>query len=451
MKYLIFLSLLVACSGIKTEQNLKTDLQGDGLHVKKYVLDNGLRLIVHENSRLPIVSYYTLYNVGGRFETPGVTGATHFLEHLMFEGTSENPRGIFDRYIEESGGTTNAYTSLDRTVYYQNFPSTALKRVIELEADRMHGLYLTDDSFNKEKMAVFEERKMRYENSPEGKLFLNWRKAVYKGTPYESPVIGYLPDLKMMSKKDIMVFYKKYYAPNNAVLVIAGDVVAEKVYQDVKLYYGKLKSNPELVNQLVLLDRDDRFQIPSFKSLNIKLKSSNKTPILAFGWKGWPMGTRKALAADMVASIIGHQDSSYLNRKLVNTKYAMARNLSVYNETLKKAGSFLLQVDLLPKVSIYKFKKKIGKLLRPRFCDKEINIRNVQKAKNNYLIDFYRGLEKNSGRAHILGIYELMLGDYNIYQKEIDEYMSLDLKEVKSVCREIFSSKKISLSIWNKN
>ena len=449
MKYL-FLAFLLSCTSFQ-QKSPEASISGTGLNVKKYTLKNGLKIILHENKKLPIVSYYTFYNIGGRFEGKGVTGATHFLEHLMFEGTRKNPRGVFDKMIEESGGNANAYTSSDRTVYYQNFPSSALKKVIEIEADRMQGLFLNDHSFINEKKAVLEEKKMRYENSPEGKLFLNWRANVYKGTPYESPVIGYTEDVTAMTKESIMDFYRSYYAPNNASIVMVGDFNADIVLRDLAKEYESMPCNDKVKLLHDLRNQDALYQRPEFKKMYIPLRGANTVPIVAFGWQGWASGTSEALATDMLSSIIGGQDSSYLNRELVYSKKPLAQSVSVYSETLQKSGALLVQADLYPSVSIHAFRKRVQSLLNPNICNREITEREVQKAKNLYLIDFYRGLEENSGRAHMLGVYEQMFGDYKAYQKNLDDYLALTLEEVRSICQKLFSSSEITLSIWNKN
>ena len=237
------------------------------LPVKKFTLDNGLRLLVVENNKLPIVSYYTFFDVGGRFESreAGTTGATHFLEHMMFKGAKKYKAGEFEKIVEGNGGRGNAYTTFDSTVYYESFPSKVLEKIIDLEADRMGNLTIESKSFESERLVVKEERKMRYENSPMGKLYLSMMQAVFKGTPYGGSVIGDVKDLDSLTQEQIQEFFKTFYAPNNAIVVVVGDVNANKVHHLVKRKYGNLKRNEKLSALKKSLDKLDVYNFKGFK------------------------------------------------------------------------------------------------------------------------------------------------------------------------------------------
>ena len=208
------------------------------LNVKKYVLDNGMIVLIAPNPKLPIASYYTLYDVGGRYEVKGTTGATHFLEHMMFKGAQKYGPGQFDNLIESNGGTTNAYTTNDATVYYQNIPSSFVEKMVDLEADRLQHLLLEPISFESERKVIFEERKMRYENSPDGFIYLMMMKKIFEGTPYGQSVIGDVEDLNALNRDQVMDFFKTYYAPDNAILAISGDVDPDKLLPVIKEKYG---------------------------------------------------------------------------------------------------------------------------------------------------------------------------------------------------------------------
>ena len=204
------------------------------LNVKKVVLDNGLTVLIAPNPKLPIAAYYTLFEVGGRHEVKGTTGATHFLEHMMFKGAKKYGPGQFDSMIESNGGSTNAYTTNDSTVYYQSIPSSFVEKMVDLEADRIQHLLLEPTSFESERQVIFEERKMRYENSPDGFLYLMMMKKVFEGTPYAQSVIGDVEDLQALSRDQMMKFFKTYYVPENAILAIAGDVDPDKIIPIIK-------------------------------------------------------------------------------------------------------------------------------------------------------------------------------------------------------------------------
>ena len=198
--------------------------------------------LIVPNHKLPIFSLYLFYKVGGKNEVPGITGASHFLEHMMFKGAKKFGKNTIDFIIEGSGGSTNAYTTNDHTVYYENLPSGQLPIMLEIEADRMANLLLDPDDFNKERQVVLEERKMRYENSPRGQLYLEMMQNLYEGTPYGRSVIGDIADLKSVSREQIHKYFKRFYAPNNVALVLVGDVDPKNAEKLIRERFGKIRS-----------------------------------------------------------------------------------------------------------------------------------------------------------------------------------------------------------------
>ena len=219
---LLALALFVnSCSSVKKDKTLADSIN---LDVDELKLDNGMTALIVNNPKLPIFSLYFFYKVGGKNEVAGITGASHFLEHMMFKGGKKFGKNSLDFIIEGSGGSTNAYTTNDQTVYYENLPSTELSLMLDIEADRMENLTLDTDEFNKERAVVLEERKMRYENSPRGQLYQLLMKTFFDGTAYGRPVIGEIPDLKSVTREQIHAYFKRFYAPNNVTLVLVGDV-----------------------------------------------------------------------------------------------------------------------------------------------------------------------------------------------------------------------------------
>ena len=245
---------LMSCSTLVPSKKSELSLN---LKVYKEVLPNGLKVLIMENRRLPIFSYYTYFDVGGRHERKGITGASHFLEHLMFKGAKKYGAGEFDSLIEGNGGFSNAYTTFDNTVYHENMPSKSLPIIIDMEADRMVNLLLEPTAFEKERQVVLEERKQRYENRPMGKLFLSMMQAVFENTPYGGSVIGDIEDIKNVTRDQIYDYFKKYYSPNNAIIVIVGDVDTKKTMAMIKEKYGSLKANPNLKKLKEKMDDDE--------------------------------------------------------------------------------------------------------------------------------------------------------------------------------------------------
>jgi zinc protease len=212
--------------------------------VTEFTLKNGLDVVVIPDHRAPVVTHMIWYKVGAADETPGKSGLAHFLEHLMFKGTTKNPAGRFSQVVAEIGGQENAFTSSDYTGYYQRVPAEKLKTVMEFEADRMTGLVLSDDVVLPERDVILEERNQRIENNPGAKLGEQVDAALFLNHPYGKPVIGWRHEMEQLSREDAIAFYKRFYGPNNAVLVVAGDVTPDQVKTLAEASYGKIPPMP---------------------------------------------------------------------------------------------------------------------------------------------------------------------------------------------------------------
>lgn len=211
-----------------------------------FKLDNGLQVVVIPDRRTPVVTHMIWYKVGSADEERGKSGLAHFLEHLLFKGTKTYPAGAFSKYIASVGGQENAFTSNDYTAYYQRVERSHLKKMMEMEADRMVNLVLTDEQVNPERKVVLEERSQRIDTSPSAQLGEVLDSTLYQNHPYGTEIIGWRSEIKKLNRKDALAFYKKYYAPNNAILIVAGDVTADEVKKLAKETYGKLKANPDI-------------------------------------------------------------------------------------------------------------------------------------------------------------------------------------------------------------
>lgn len=210
----------------------------------EFKLANGLDVVVIPNHRAPIVTQMIWYKVGAADEVPGKSGLAHFLEHLMFRGTKETPPGAFSRIVAENGGQENAFTTHDYTAFYQNVAADRLELVMKLEAERMNGLVIDDSVLLPERKVIIEERHMRIDNSPAGLMNEQLDTALYLNHPYRIPTIGWEDEMRGLSTPDAKAFYEKWYHPNNAVLVIGGDVTVEKVKALAEKYYGRIPAHP---------------------------------------------------------------------------------------------------------------------------------------------------------------------------------------------------------------
>lgn len=210
-------------------------------NTQEYKLENGLKLIVREDHRSPLAVVQVWYKVGGSFEHNGITGISHALEHMMFRGTFQHPQDEFTRMIAVNGGDQNAFTSEDFTAYFQELNTKQVALCLELEADRMANLALPKEAFDKEIQVVIEERRLRTEDNPEALTEERLMAAAHVSNPYHHPVVGWMNDLQNMTVEDLRAWYKSWYGPNNATIIVVGDVNKEEVFQWVQTYFGPLK------------------------------------------------------------------------------------------------------------------------------------------------------------------------------------------------------------------
>src|SRR6266702_1600251 len=281
-----------------------------------FTLDNGLQVVVIPDHRTPVVTQMIWYKVGSADETPGKSGLAHFLEHLMFKGTAKHPAGEFSQTVLRIGGNENAFTSVDYTGYFQRVPRDQLPMMMEFEADRMTGLILKDENVLPERDVVLEEYNMRVANSPEARLSEQIMAALYLNHPYGRPVIGWHQEIEKLGREDALAFYKRFYAPNNAILVIAGDVDVNEVRPLVEQTFGKV------VAQAAIPAQRDRPQEPE--------PVAPRTVTLADPQVEQPTVRREYLvpsaataaagvspALDVLAQLMGNGSNSYLYRALV--------------------------------------------------------------------------------------------------------------------------------------
>jgi zinc protease len=445
--------LALSCSSNSHKiKNKSSSLDQISIDVEKRILDNGLTVLLVENDKLPIFSYYTYYRVGGKFETEGITGATHYLEHMMFKGAKKYGPGDFDKLVEGNGGSNNAYTTNDLTVYYENLPSEHIDKIIDLEADRMQNLALAPESFESERKVVLEERKMRYENSDRGKLYLKMMNEVFSGTPYGTSVIGKIADIKSVSREQMMQYFKKFYTPNNAVIVIVGDIDRDDVFDTIEEKFSKIPANKELsLVKSQILEKRNGFEFKGAFNRWVKLNGTSPNPSFMLAYKGVKIGPRDAYVLDILSSILGDGASSYLNQNFVLSRSPIMSHVYAANYTLQDSGVFFISGQLLKGKSLKNSKNVLTKKVQVG-CYEAINERSVQKVKNQYLVQMLTGLDTNAGVARFLGDREIFYGDYNFYKKEYSIYNSVSVQELQQACEKYLKKENsIFLSIWNKH
>jgi zinc protease len=228
------------------------------IKIADFKLANGLELVVIPDHRAPVVTHMIWYKVGAADETAGKSGLAHFLEHLMFKGTAKNPTGYFSKLVARIGGQENAFTSNDYTGYFQRVPTEQLKPMMELEADRMTGLQLTDQVVLPERDVILEEQNQRVANNPRARLGEQIDAALYLNHPYGKPVIGWRHEMELLSRDDAIGFYRRFYGPNDAVVVIAGDVEPEQARKFAEETYGKVERRAVIAKRVARRSRRRR-------------------------------------------------------------------------------------------------------------------------------------------------------------------------------------------------
>ncbi|MGH8630047.1 MAG: M16 family metallopeptidase, partial [Burkholderiales bacterium] len=298
-----------------------------GAEVHEYTLDNGLKLLVKEDHRAPVVVSQVWYKVGSSYEYDGITGISHALEHMMFQGTERHAAGEFSRIIAENGGSQNAFTATDFTAYFQTLEKSRLAVSFELEADRMRNLIVTPEEFEKEIKVVREERRWRTEDEPEAFAYETAMATAFQTSPYRHPTVGWMSDLDAMQAEDLRAWYQRWYAPNNAVLVVAGDVDPETVHQLAQKFFAPLSASdlrapsarPELPQQgLKRVTVKRPAEVPYLMMLF-------KTPALTSAVAGPdPIPEWEPYALEVLTGIIDGGSSARFAAKLVRGKEVAA-------------------------------------------------------------------------------------------------------------------------------
>ncbi len=285
--------------------------------VRQYILDNGLKILVKEDHRAPVVVSQIWYKVGSSYEYNGITGVSHVLEHMMFKGTKSLGPNEFSKIIAANGGRENAFTGKDYTAYFQTLHKDRLEVSMRLEADRMHNLLLREEDFAKEVNVVKEERRLRTEDKPTSLTYEQFTAAAFQTSPYHHPVIGWMDDLENMELEDLQHWYERWYSPSNATLVIVGDVKADHVYRMAKKYFGVI---PNVKIKPVKPQRETKQR----GERRIKVRAQAEVPYLLMGYKVPVLTTAKdkdeVYALEVMAGILDGGNSARLSKELVRGK-----------------------------------------------------------------------------------------------------------------------------------
>ncbi|MFP4095445.1 MAG: M16 family metallopeptidase [Cyclobacteriaceae bacterium] len=394
---------------------------------QKYVLDNGLRLIVHEDHKAPIVAVNVWYHVGSKNEKPGKSGFAHLFEHLMFNG-SENFNDDYFQALERIGGTDlNGTTNTDRTNYFQNVPVAALDQVLWLESDRMgHLLGAIDQAKLDEQRGVVQNEKRQGENQPYGRQRDLTTKPFWPaGHPYSWTVIGEMEDLNAASLEDVHEWFKTYYGAANAVLVVAGDVKPEEVYAKVKKYFGNIPSGPTLASHVV--------NIPKRED-DTRITYQDRVPEARI-LQQWVMpqwGSQEAAYLDLASDVLASGKNSRLYKRLVYEDQ-VASNAYAYVNPMEIAGTFTIGVNVKPGVSLEDVETKVNEIVAD-FLANGPTEEEMKRVKSQHFAGFIKGLERIGGfggKSDILAQNEVYGNDPAYYKKNLQTIYSATPEDIR--------------------
>lgn len=333
--------------------------------VTDITLDNGMRVIVQEDHRAPVMVSQVWYRAGSMDEFNGTTGVAHVLEHMMFKGTRTVPPGEFSKKIAAAGGRENAFTSRDHTAYFQQMQKDRLELSMQLEADRMANLVISDELFAKEIQVVMEERRLRTDDQPQSVVYERLMANAYQTHPYRRPIIGWMDDLQNMTGQDARDWYARWYAPNNATLVVAGDVQADAVIALAKKYFGAMPAR-------ALPERKPQREPAQIGGKRIEVKAPAQLPYLLMAWhapalRDWQKDTAP-YALQILAGVLSGNDSARLQKSLVKTQQVAVNASAGYDAVSRGPGMFLIDATPAPGKSValleQAIRSEIGRIQR---------------------------------------------------------------------------------------
>lgn len=423
MKQILTLALLAMLSTGIFAQNKAED-------VATLQLKNGMKILVLEDHSIPNANMYLFWKVGSRNEVPGITGLSHFFEHMMFNGSKKFPPGEFDRVMEANGGSNNAYTTENVTVYTDWFPASAMEVIFDLEADRIGHLDIDKDMVESERGVVLSERSTGLENSNFRYLSEQLKSVAFFGHPYRWSVMGYESDIKSWTRDDLQAYFDLYYAPNNCVVVIAGDVTMDQVRKLAAEYLEPIPSNtpPPAVRTVEPPQKGEK-RLTVYKDVS--------TANLMMAWHTPETGHPDYYALELLNSILSGGNSSRLLKSLVFEEQKALQVFS-YQPLSFDPNLFYLYAIGAPGVSPEDLEAAVDVQL-DLLIEKGISDKELQKVKNQKLMEFYHEIETINGKANSLGTYELFFGDYKKLFEAPALYDKVTKEDIQRVARTYFT------------
>ena len=413
----------------------------DGVH--EYRLDNGLKIIVKEDHRAPVVVSQIWYKVGSSYEHGGITGVSHVLEHMMFKGTEKHGPNEFSAIISANGGRENAFTGQDYTAYFQQLEKSRLAISFELEADRMQNLTLDPEEMKKEVQVVMEERRMRTEDKPQSLTYEQFNAAAFVNSPYHNPIIGWMDDLENLTSDDLRQWYQHWYAPNNATLVVAGDVDPEAVVELARQYYGPVKPRPvpKVKPQTEIQQRGIR---------RIVVKAPAQLPYLIMGYKTPVLKTAEAdwepYAIDMLAGILDGGDSARFTRNLIRGQQIAASVGAGYDLHSRLGDMLVISGTPSKDVSIEELETAIRAEI-DRFKTELVTAEELERVKAQVVAA--KVYEKDSifYQAMQIGTLETVGLDWRLMDEYVDRLKAVTPEQIREVANKYLNEDRLTVAV----
>jgi len=394
---------------------------------EQYTLGNGLHVILHQDRSVPVVVTSVMYHVGAKDEQPDRTGFAHFFEHLLFEGTKNIERGEWFKIVSSNGGQNNANTTDDRTYYYEVFPSNNLQLGLWMEAERLLHPVINQIGVDTQNEVVKEEKRTRVDNQPYGNLLKVIKENLYKKHPYRWTTIGEMEHLDAATLEEFQAFNKKFYVPNNAVLVVAGDFEIEQANKWIKDYFGTIPRGADIKRQTFVED-------PITQQINASWEDPNVTlPALLVAYRTPSMKTRDARVLDMIGTYLSGGKSSVLYKKLVDDK-KMAMEMGSFPHNQEDYGQYIIFGIPMSSVTMADLLKETDEEI-VKLQKELISERDYQKLQNIYENNYVNSNSSIEGIAHNLAEYYLLYGDVNLINTEIDIYRSITREEIREIAK----------------
>ena len=394
---------------------------------EEYDLSNGMHVILHQDNAAPVVTTSVMYHVGAKDEQPDRTGMAHFFEHLLFEGTKNIKKGEWFKLVSSNGGKNNANTTDDRTYYYEVFPSNKLKLGLWLESERLLHPIIKQEGVDTQNEVVKEEKRLRVDNQPYGRFLEYVKQNMFKKHPYKGTTIGKMAHLDDATLEEFLAFNKKFYVPNNATLVVAGDIDIASAKKLIEDYFGPIPRGKDI-------ERSFPKEDPITEAISAKGYDSNiQIPAIMAAYRTPSMKTRDSRILDMVSSYFSSGKSSILYKKLVDTK-KMALQVGAINLSQEDYGTYILfglpQGETKLADIISEIDEEVLKMQTDLISEKA-----YQKLQNQFENNYVDSNSSVEGIANSLARYNVLYGDTNLINTEIDIYRSITREEIREVAK----------------